>query len=199
MVFTSCQLAKSFTVWLCTFSLTLSFSHSMTIVYTRTMHAYDASHCTKCYARMGRAAQVSGFARLVGAQRTVQKNDNVKSEPKYLAYEGSPICVLYFWTLSCSSVALLASTVDWLLCFVFSQSHQPLALFSTRLCTWLRKIHTLQRANCAVLPILRLQETSSRCRRVMHISDILPGHERKLTLRVWPPIDILKYTRTSRE
>ena len=26
-----------------------------------------------------------------GAQRTLQNNGNVKSEPKYLAYEGSPV------------------------------------------------------------------------------------------------------------
>ena len=32
---------------------------------------------------------VSGVAPLVGVQRTVQKNGNVKSEPKYLAHEES--------------------------------------------------------------------------------------------------------------
>ena len=52
--------------------------------------------CTKCHARMGRVVQVSGVARLVGVQRTVQKNDNVKSEPKYLVCEESPIHVFYF-------------------------------------------------------------------------------------------------------
>ena len=45
---------------------------------------------------MGRAAQVSGVARLVGVQRTVQNNGNVKSEPKYLACEQSPIRAFYF-------------------------------------------------------------------------------------------------------
>ena len=34
---------------------------------------------------MGPAAQVTGVSRLVGVQRAVQNNDNVKSEPKYLA------------------------------------------------------------------------------------------------------------------
>ena len=43
------------------------------------MHAYDASHRAKHHAQMGHAAQVSGIARLVGVQRTVQNNDNVKS------------------------------------------------------------------------------------------------------------------------
>ena len=60
---------------------------------------------------MGRLAQVSGVAHLVGDQRTVQKNGNVKSEPKYLACEESPIHAFYFETLSSSSVALLASMV----------------------------------------------------------------------------------------
>ena len=69
---------------------------------------------------MGRAAQMSGVTRLVGVQRTVQNNDNVKSEPKYLAFEESPIRAFYFWTLSCSPVALLASMVGWLLRFAES-------------------------------------------------------------------------------
>ena len=63
---------------------------------TRTTHAYDASHHAKHHAWMGRAAQVSGVARLVGVQRTVQNNNNVKSEPKYLACEESPIRAFYF-------------------------------------------------------------------------------------------------------
>ena len=33
---------------------------------------------------------------LVGAQRTVQNNGNVKSEPKYLPCEESPIRAFYF-------------------------------------------------------------------------------------------------------
>ena len=69
---------------------------------TRTTHAYDALRCVKrqCLCalrmRMGRAAQVSGVARLVGAQKTVQNNGNVKSESKYLACEESPVCAFYF-------------------------------------------------------------------------------------------------------
>ena len=38
---------------------------------------------------MRRAAQVSVVARLVGVQRAVQNNGNVKGEPKYLACEES--------------------------------------------------------------------------------------------------------------
>ena len=54
---------------------------------TRSTHAYDASRRSKLIKRhvqVGRAAQVSGVSRLVGVQRAVQNNGNVKSEPKYL-------------------------------------------------------------------------------------------------------------------
>ena len=58
---------------------------------------YDALCCSKRHAAwMGRAAQVSGIARLMGVQRTVQKNGNVKSEAKYLACEEPPIHAFYF-------------------------------------------------------------------------------------------------------
>ena len=36
------------------------------------------------------------LVQLVGVQRTVQNNGNVKSEPKYLACEQSPIRAFYF-------------------------------------------------------------------------------------------------------
>ena len=52
---------------------------------TRSMHAYDASRCSKHHVQVGRTAKVSGVFRLVGVQRTVQNKSNVKSEPKYLA------------------------------------------------------------------------------------------------------------------
>ena len=64
-------------------------------IVTRSTHAYDASRRSKRHARMGRAAQVSGVVRLVGVQRTVQNNGNVKSEPKYLACEESPVRAFY--------------------------------------------------------------------------------------------------------
>ena len=87
-------------------------------VNTRTTHSYDASRHSKCHAaRMGCAAQVSGVARLVGVQRTVQKNGNVKNEAEYLACEEPPIVLSTFdSTLSCSSVALLASTTFAFFC-----------------------------------------------------------------------------------
>ena len=56
---------------------------------------YHATHRSKHHARMGRVAQVSGVARLVGVQRAVQNNGNVNSEPKYLACEESPVRAFY--------------------------------------------------------------------------------------------------------
>ena len=41
--------------------------------------------------QMGRMAQVSGVACLVGVQRAVQNNGNVKSEPKIPGCEESPV------------------------------------------------------------------------------------------------------------
>ena len=96
----------------------LPLLHAKCTCLSNTYQAYDASRRSKRHAaQMGRVVQVSGIAHLVGVQRAVQNNANVKSEPKYLACEESPICAFYFWTLSCSSVALLASMVGWLLCF----------------------------------------------------------------------------------
>ena len=42
-----------------------------------------------------RRCQALGVALLVGVQRTVQNNGNVKSEPKYLACEESPVRAFY--------------------------------------------------------------------------------------------------------
>ena len=44
---------------------------------------------------MGRTAQASGVACLVGVQRAVQSNSSVKSEPKYVACEESPVRAFY--------------------------------------------------------------------------------------------------------
>ena len=67
------------------------------LIKTWTTHAYDASRHSKRHAAwMVRMAQVSGVAHLVGVQRTVQKNGNVKSEAKYLAYENPLILAFYF-------------------------------------------------------------------------------------------------------
>ena len=59
------------------------------------MHAYDALRWL-LQAWMGCAAQMLGVAHLVGVQRTVQNNGNVKSEPKCLACEESSIHAFYF-------------------------------------------------------------------------------------------------------
>ena len=62
--------------------------------------------------------QVSGVAQLVGVQRAVQNNGNVKSEPKYLACEESLAHAFDCWFF-CFLLALLASsysglTTSWL-------------------------------------------------------------------------------------
>ena len=108
--------------------------------------------CVRCLPRMGRAAQMSGVTRLVGVQRTVQKQDNVKSEPKYLTFEESPIRAFYFWILTCSPVALLPSTVGWLLRFAESPAVSSVQHSFMHLALQLR---TLRRASRALHPVLR--------------------------------------------
>ena len=101
-------------------------------VYTRTTHAYDASHHFKCHAAwMGRAGEVSGIACLVGmgVQRTERKNGNVKNEAKYLA---CPIHAFYFWFDS--FLFFCHWLLRWADIFAFhSQRRQPSAVFNTRL------------------------------------------------------------------
>ena len=58
---------------------------------------------------MGRTAQVSGVAPLVGVQRTVQNNSNVKSEPKYLAVKNLQ------YVLSTLELCLVLLLLSWLL------------------------------------------------------------------------------------
>ena len=46
----------------------------------------------------------------------------MRSEPNTWLVQDFPICTFYFQTLSCSLLALLASTTDWLLNFLISES-----------------------------------------------------------------------------
>ena len=59
------------------------------------MHAYDALRRSKHYVQVGHAAKVSGISRLVGVQRAVQNNGDVKSEPKIPDCEESPVHAFY--------------------------------------------------------------------------------------------------------
>ena len=52
-------------------------------------------------------AGVRRCSRLVGVQRIVQNNSNVKSEPKYLAYEESSIRAFNFFFFFCRSLGFL--------------------------------------------------------------------------------------------
>ena len=77
------------------------------------MHAYDALRWL-LQAWMGCATQMLGVARLVGVQRTVQNNGNVKSEPKCLACEESPIHELLFFCRSLGFYSGLTSMLFFL-------------------------------------------------------------------------------------
>ena len=58
--------------------------------------------------------------KLVRAQERPTVESNIKSEHNlYLACEDSQQCAFFFCTFSCSLLALLASTVHWLCCFLF--------------------------------------------------------------------------------
>ena len=52
---------------------------------------YDALRRSKRHVQVGCTAKVSGVSRLVGVQRAVQNNGNMKSEPKIPGCEESPI------------------------------------------------------------------------------------------------------------
>ena len=125
---------------------------------------------THCACRWGARSNCQKFytAGLVGANRTIPG-----------LWRLSSTCFLLLNTLLFCS----RSMVDWLICFFFVRVAYCPAALSTRFCTWLRQIRTLRRPSCAVLPILRYQNTSSWRRRVlMHVvSDILPGRDLKLT------------------
>ena len=128
-----------------------------------------------------RGAGVRGCSfSIVGAQRTVQNNGNVKSEPKYLACEESPVRAFYCWTLSCSLLALL-----WTDLFVFFFVRVASRRLRSVLASALDSAKYVRCEGPAALssrPPSR--KTSSRRRRVMHVvsdSYILPGRDLKLT------------------
>ena len=159
---------------------------------TRTTHAYDTSHHSKHHAAwMGRATQVSGIVRLVGVQRTVQKNGNVKSEANtWLVKNLQYVLSTSDSTLSCSSVPLLASTAGWLLCLFFLE-------LPAVGCVQHSTIHGLSSANTYVAkgqPCCLPYHPSSCIARIRYPA--LPqAHKHQLTFRAWPQIDIPKCDR----
>ena len=140
---------------------------------------------------MGHTALVSGVVRLVGVQRTVQKNGNVKSEPKYLACKESPVRAFYFWILSCSSITLLALRCADFFAFFVSES-PAVSCVQHSFMHLAMQIRTSRRTSHAALPVLCSQETSSQRPCVMRVSGILSRCEHKLTFWGWPQIDIPK-------
>ena len=110
------------------------------------------------------------------------KNGNVKSEPKYLACEESPICVLSSFEL------FLVPSLYWLLLwadfFAFIACESPAVVCVQHSFMHLAlQIRMSRRASRAALPILHSQETSTQHRRVLHVSGIPSGCEYKLTFR----------------
>ena len=85
-----------------------SFSHELCLYITR-FSAYVRS----AYVRIAHAGRP-------WSSRTTTVESNMKSEHNlYLACEDSPQRAFFFCTFSCSRLALLASTVHWLRCFLF--------------------------------------------------------------------------------
>ena len=119
-----CDVTKvsTWSLGLCLHHTGCSWDNPLMFTIPWSTHVYDASCRSKHHAQMGHMAQVSGVARLVGVQRAVENNSNVKSEAKYLACEEPSVRAFYCWTISCSLLALLASTVDWPLGFILYQS-----------------------------------------------------------------------------
>ena len=115
-------------------------------------------HTAPCHAGMCtlqmRVGHVEQMSEISQSSRTTTVESNMKSEHiLYLACEDSTACFLllhFFLFLSCpySIYCTLTSLLS------LSQCRQPSAAFSTQL----RKIGTLWRTSCIVLPVLHCQE-----------------------------------------
>ena len=142
---------------------------------TRSMHAYDASCCSKHHALIGRAAQVAGVTRLVGVQRAAQNNGNVKNECKLSGlWRISSTCflLLIFFLFSSCSLSFYDGLTSW-----FYSLSESLAVS----CVQQSLLHLtppntyVAKAQLHYPLRLLLPKTSSR-RCVMHVvSDILLG------------------------
>ena len=146
------------------------------------MHAYDASRRSKHYVQVGCTTKVSGVSRLVGVQRAVQNNGDVKSEPKIPGCEVSqgqymPSTVELFLFFFFCSLGFYGGLTSWF--YSLSESlavgriqHSLLHLTSPN--TYVAK------AQPRSPPRPPLPKTSSRRRHVMHmVSNILPGRDRR--------------------
>ena len=107
------------------------------------------------------------IAGLVGAQRTVQNNGNVKSEHNTWLWRLSNTCFLLLNTFLFSCCSL--GSYGGLTSLPFFSDTKPLAAFSTHFWTWLRRIRMLQRPSRAALPALHHPKMLSQCC-VIHIS-----------------------------
>ena len=119
----------------------------------------------------------------------------MKSEPKYLACEESPIRVLSTFELF-SVLPSLYWLLWWADFFAFIATESPaVGCVQHSFMHLALQIRTSRRASRTALPVLRSRETSSQRRRVMHVSGISDGRECKLTFLGRPQIDIPKRDR----
>ena len=142
------------------------------VLCTRNTHAYDVACRSKCHAWMGRAAQVSGVARLVGVQRAVQNNGNVNIKPKYLAVKNLQyvLSTVGFFLFSSCSLGLYGGLT--VLSFVRVASRRLCSALASALDSAKYYVAKTQ-LYCPPRPLL--PKMSSQ-RRVMHVvSNILPG------------------------
>ena len=158
---------------------------------TKTTHVYDASLQAPCC-----VDGASGIVHLVGVQRTVQKNDNVKSEANtWLVKNLQYVLSTFDSTFSCSSVPLLASTVGWLLCFSFLES-PAIGCIQHLIVYGLGSANTyVVKGQLCCLPYHLSSRKTSLCNARIRYPALPQARERKLTFRAWSQIDIPKCDR----
>ena len=161
------------------------------------MHVYDALCRSKCHAaQMGCMAQVSGIARLVGVQKwhKTMLTWRVSLNTWLLRISSTCFLLLNYFLFFYHSIGFYGG---WPLCF-FSSESPAVGCVQHSFMDLAPQICTLRRSSSTVLPILQCQETLSWRRRVMHISDILPRRDLKLTFLSVTDMYIRTYAHTLR-
>ena len=114
-------------------------------IYTKTTHAHDASRHAVPVRMCALCTQIAQMSQISQSSRATTVESNMKNERNlYLACEDSSQHAYFFCTFSCSLLALLASTVHWLHCFLF------LNVANRRLCSVLTHEYTLKTHMCLV-------------------------------------------------
>ena len=157
---------------------------------TRSMHAYDALRCAHapvclctCVWGVWGVRSMSEIVRcwFSRTQRTIPGLWN------------SPVCAFYFWTVSRSLLALLASAIDWPLCFSFVR------VASCQLCSALvSALDSAKYVHCKC-PAALSSIAKRRCPPELCPPSTLQWHPTlsvshdKLTFQTWAQIDISKH------